>query len=51
MFPLFDSIVYATAQAVDGEVWTPDDDFDRGIAQRRILPQVSRQVAIVSSVG
>ena len=26
--PLVDSIVYATAQAVGGVVWTQDDDFD-----------------------
>ncbi|HKV50321.1 MAG TPA: type II toxin-antitoxin system VapC family toxin [Gemmatimonadaceae bacterium] len=26
--PLADSIVYATAQAVGGVVWTQDDDFD-----------------------
>lgn len=26
--PLADSIVYATAQMVDGVVWTQDDDFD-----------------------
>lgn len=26
--PLADSIVYATAQAMDGVVWTQDDDFE-----------------------
>ena len=26
--PLADSIVYATAQAVGGVVWTQDEDFD-----------------------
>jgi predicted nucleic acid-binding protein len=27
--PLADSIVYATARAVGGVVWTQDDDFER----------------------
>lgn len=36
--PLADSIVYATAEAVDGIVWTQDDDFD-GLPGARYFPK------------
>lgn len=36
--PLADSIVYATAQAVGGVVWTQDEDFD-GLPDVRYFPR------------
>jgi uncharacterized protein with PIN domain len=36
--PLADSIVYATAQQVDGVVWTQDADFD-GLGDVRFFPK------------
>lgn len=39
--PLADSIVYATARAVGGVVWTQDDDFD-GLADVRYVPERAR---------
>ena len=36
--PLADSIVYATARAVDGVVWTQDEDFD-GLADVHYIPR------------
>jgi len=36
--PLADSVVYATARATDGIVWTQDDDFD-GLPGVRYFPK------------
>lgn len=36
--PLADSVVYATARAADGIVWTQDDDFD-GLPGVRYFPK------------
>jgi predicted nucleic acid-binding protein len=36
--PLADSIVYATARAVGGTVWTQDDDFE-GLPDVRYVPK------------
>lgn len=36
--PLADSIVYATARAVGGVVWTQDDDFE-GLADVQYVPR------------
>lgn len=36
--PLADSIVYATARAVDGIVWTQDEDF-AGLADVQYIPK------------
>ena len=36
--PLADSIVYATARAVGGVVWTQDEDFD-GLADVQFVPK------------
>lgn len=36
--PLTDSIVYATARAVGGTVWTQDSDFD-GLPDVRYVPK------------
>jgi predicted nucleic acid-binding protein len=36
--PVADSIVYATARAVDGVVWTQDEDFD-GLADVHYIPK------------
>ena len=36
--PLADSIVYATARAVDGVVWTQEEDFD-GLADVHYIPK------------
>lgn len=38
--PLADSIVYATARAVAGIVWTQDDDFS-GLADVRYVPKTT----------
>lgn len=38
--PLADSIVYATAQAVGGVVWTQDDDFD-GLPDVEFFPRAA----------
>lgn len=38
--PLADSIVYATAQAVDGVVWTQDADFD-GLPDVHFFPKAA----------
>ena len=39
--PLADSIVYATARAVAGTLWTQDADFD-GLADVRYFPRPAR---------
>ena len=40
--PLADSMVYATAQAVGGVVWTQDDDFD-GLPNVEYFPRLTRK--------